>query len=448
MHPSSGYEGRYEGLLKTVIFIAASAAVALRYPRYLTEPRFWAEEGKVYFAYAYNHGWLDSLIAPHQGYYSLYPNLSTLLAARLVPLEYAPHVTTLMALFVQILPFHIVLWGNAPVWGPVGRRAMAVLLILLTPVSSEVWLSTITSQFHFSLITFLIFMELKDGAAPFILRRWYYRLLVLFAGLTGAVSLFFTPVFAWLALKERKKEQYIHLGILLLCAVAEAAAIAASSGSGNVSGRLHEMNPELIPYMAWLKVFIGPLLGPGIADGLARAAGRWLIGTGPAGVWSVGTALALAFASVFFIMAGRARIRPNIAPFAAFALLFVFSVLFALGNKFCLLRVMCSPRYFYVPAVAFWLIIAVNLEHGGLREFAKSYRSVACGGLIAVVLAWGGLNYFGQMSRFTDPGWTDWKDEVEISRDNPGYLPRTWPQWPKSDWRVDLYGSGAPDAGE
>ena len=72
-------------LLTLVLLAGAAAALVLRVPEVVLEPRFWAEEARVYFVYALNNPAGSALLAPHQGYYSLVPNLATWLAT-LVPL--------------------------------------------------------------------------------------------------------------------------------------------------------------------------------------------------------------------------------------------------------------------------------------------------------------------------------------------------------------------------
>lgn len=81
-----------ESRLNIAILIIAIALIILRHFDFFINPRFWAEEGSVYFLNAYIHGF-SSLWFGHQGYFSIIPNISTYLAT-LVPLEYAPIVTT------------------------------------------------------------------------------------------------------------------------------------------------------------------------------------------------------------------------------------------------------------------------------------------------------------------------------------------------------------------
>ena len=71
--------------------LVAAALVVLRKPDVLNNPQFYAEDGAVWYADAYNLGWLRALTIPDGGYLN---SLQRLVAAisLLVPLRYAPLV--------------------------------------------------------------------------------------------------------------------------------------------------------------------------------------------------------------------------------------------------------------------------------------------------------------------------------------------------------------------
>ena len=102
--------------------------LVIRAPWILFQGRLWAEEGTFFLQYAWTHSFLDALIAPHAGYYNLVSNLAGIIGAH-VPLEIAPRLTTLLALFIQIIPASLVLFtarsraGYPPAQS---RRALAL----------------------------------------------------------------------------------------------------------------------------------------------------------------------------------------------------------------------------------------------------------------------------------------------------------------------------------
>jgi len=114
-----------KNFIKTIInILCAILLIVIRDVRYFTNPRFWAEEGTLHFAYSYNHPWYQALIHPQVGYLNFYPNLATVLAT-LVPLEFAPLVTTLAALLVQLIPIVIILLSSSMLWKGWLRKIIA-----------------------------------------------------------------------------------------------------------------------------------------------------------------------------------------------------------------------------------------------------------------------------------------------------------------------------------
>jgi hypothetical protein len=120
-------------------------------------PRFWAEEGTIYFSDVYKYG-ISHLFNTHQGYFSIIPNFATYLAT-FVPLKFAPFVTTFIALIVQIIPLILIFKIKTPYFDTVNKKFIASLIILFSGNTSEIWLNSITSQFHFVVILFLILLD-------------------------------------------------------------------------------------------------------------------------------------------------------------------------------------------------------------------------------------------------------------------------------------------------
>ena len=81
--------------------LAAAIVMGLRAPQFLTAPRFWAEEGSIYFAHAWSHPWWETLWLAPPGYLTLWANGAAVLATRMVGLSAAPLITTRVAMRVQ-----------------------------------------------------------------------------------------------------------------------------------------------------------------------------------------------------------------------------------------------------------------------------------------------------------------------------------------------------------
>lgn len=74
---------------KTLFAVAAFILIVSRRPSSLTNPQFWAEDGRNWYADAFNHGILYSLTTPEAGYFQTFSRL-TAIASLSVPLAYAP----------------------------------------------------------------------------------------------------------------------------------------------------------------------------------------------------------------------------------------------------------------------------------------------------------------------------------------------------------------------
>ena len=135
-------------LWRSVLLAAFVALVWLRMPEIMHHGRFWAEEGRVYFVNAVALPWWRALFRPEVGYLNLPANVAGLCARAFVPLEDAPHVTTVIAMALQCLPAVLLItardgWLRQPV-----VRAAAVLLLAEPVAGDEVWLNTINGRLH------------------------------------------------------------------------------------------------------------------------------------------------------------------------------------------------------------------------------------------------------------------------------------------------------------
>jgi hypothetical protein len=117
------------------LFLIFGAILAWRAPRLLLAPRFWAEEGSVYFKFAYEHSFLRALFFVYweAGYLYLLVNVVTAIAAHLLPLEYAPFATVYTALVIQLVPFLIILYGKSSVFTSIRKKITACLVFLFLP---------------------------------------------------------------------------------------------------------------------------------------------------------------------------------------------------------------------------------------------------------------------------------------------------------------------------
>jgi hypothetical protein len=133
-----------------LLALAAALLIVVRAPVYVVEPSFWAEEGTLYFAVAWERSLREALLYRPAGYLLVWANLATVSSAELVrigllPLAHAPQVTVLYALAAQLVPVAVIACSRAAFWGGAFRRTVGVVVVL-AGCRRTIWLSTVNSQ--------------------------------------------------------------------------------------------------------------------------------------------------------------------------------------------------------------------------------------------------------------------------------------------------------------
>lgn len=399
------------------LVLGLAVLLASRIPNAFLKGRFWAEEGVVYFANAWTKPWPEALFAVHSGYLNLTASLATLLAADTMPLSRAPLLTTTIALLIQLCPA-ILLATSGVAWLRTGwALAAALLLLAAPPLTAEVWLNSITSQFHLTLCAALI-LALPTRAG---LAAWLQGALLLLAGLSGPTAAFLVPLFAARWAIERSPARLLQ-GLLLGAAVLVQILVVLTHPE---PGRPIGIEPRLLTLVVLVKHIILPILGPPAA----RLAAARMLAERMGGLVSwLGIATCLLTAGLFAFATVRARPRETIWLFAGGVLVMLLSYTGALGDHIQLLGAGFGHRYAFVPTVLFGLAL-VSLAATSDRW----WRAVA-GALVAAQIVVGAAGYFQSGAFFTQG--TAWPDEVAHWSTDASYLARFWPAG--GDWRLWL----------
>src|SRR5215467_632304 len=93
---------KFPARFQLAAWLASFAILLSRRPDAILNAQFWAEDGKFWFADAYNIG-IRSLWIPEAGYFHIFPRLAAYVALA-VPLDRAPLVMNLFGIAFQILP--------------------------------------------------------------------------------------------------------------------------------------------------------------------------------------------------------------------------------------------------------------------------------------------------------------------------------------------------------
>ena len=142
-------------LLALAIFIYV-AIVFTKAPTLFTDPRFWAEEGVVFFPRCQKGGFIECISYLHLGSYQLLANVAVYLSTK-VPLVFAPSVTSFFALALQT-----VVAAQLFILAKAYRLSTAVALLLwsawaLLPQTFEVDMSATNMRWNAGASVLLIF---------------------------------------------------------------------------------------------------------------------------------------------------------------------------------------------------------------------------------------------------------------------------------------------------
>ncbi len=193
----SPYKNIFTGLLLLLFYIAATFIKA---PVFFLKPRFWAEEGVVYFMQGRAISLLETLTAMPLGYLSFPANIAGWVSAQL-PLYHAPLGGLAVSLAIQLLIPCVVI-ANRYFDGNRVKQAAFLLVPLLVFQSFETWLNSINSQFWMILAASLILAAPRaTGSLPGTIVNFCVALL---AGLSSPGSAFLAPLFAIRAVAERQ----------------------------------------------------------------------------------------------------------------------------------------------------------------------------------------------------------------------------------------------------
>lgn len=251
------------------IFFGAVLIIVSRRIDSVSYPQFFAEDGTVWFADAYNLGWFRSLLVPYAGYMVTFPRLAAALALS-VPFENAPLIMNAFGIVAQALPVVFLMSSRCAKWGsPLFRGALALLYLLL-PNASEIHVTVTNAQWHLTLLAALIVIAERARTLSW---RIFDIVLLLLCGLTGPFCILLTPLAARVDWKARERSRLIHVVILTAASVTQA----------TVLWQFEPSRPA-VPLAATIErfislcsghVFLGAIIGPNITP---RKASPYLLG--------------------------------------------------------------------------------------------------------------------------------------------------------------------------
>jgi len=425
-HISKNWGRRH--LEELALLLISVLIIIFREYSFFTKPRFWAEEGMVYFSYASSHSFLTSLLKTYAGYYSLFNNLAAVLASRLVPLEKAPIVTTILAFLVQCIPLLIVIWGNSTLWNTSFKKAIMIAIILFTPLSGEIWLNTINSRSFFCLSTVLILCEHVDVNQ---FKKNFYRALLIISPLSGVDSCFLAPLYLIKAWITKQREAVVQAGIISICALLQFIVVILWIQSGTMpKSRYFFPDIPMLGIIISIKNFA--MLFCGLPA--TRVVSKYLLGaykTGGSVFFILGYSCLLLDILFLSCLAMRLDNKEQIFILGGFLLLTLSSTYLAIDNKEDLINSWAGQRYYYVPNVLILSMLFHAVIHESKRKTSRIFSLFLSFLLIVGLL--NGIAVF-KSSIISDESWPVWSKEVAQWKKDPSYSIKIWPP----GWKMNL----------
>ena len=203
-----------------------------------------AEEGSIFFSYAFNKSFLSSIfyIDFNSGYYNLWANISATIASWF-KLEVAPLVTTYLSLIPKLFIFYFILYGNSFLFNNLKNKYIGCLIFLVSPaIVAEVWANTINSQLFFCMLMLIYCFEDFNKKKLNIV----VMISIFFAGMSGLYSTILAPIFFFKYKNFKKTQDRYNYYIISFCLLVQLLIVLYAKFNNFIyQNKIHSINLEL-----------------------------------------------------------------------------------------------------------------------------------------------------------------------------------------------------------
>lgn len=204
-----------------LVLLASCVIIAARRPDAVLHAQFFAEDGAIWFADAYNWGAWKALFFSYNGYIHLFPRLVAAIAL-FVPLRLAPLIENLIAIVIEALPVNLLLSDRSVTWGTLRLRLILAATYLVLPNTREMIGTVTESQWLLALSAFLI---LVGAPASSTLGRIFDAAILLACSLTGPFCFVLLPMSFFTTRQKNRPWRHFTIGIFLLGSLVQASTL-------------------------------------------------------------------------------------------------------------------------------------------------------------------------------------------------------------------------------
>jgi hypothetical protein len=251
-----------------LIFLVACIVIASHRPDAISHAQFFAEDGRIFFADAYNLGW-HSLLHPYGGYFHAFPRLAAMLAL-LVPFSAAPLMLNLLAIVAQAIPVSMLLSARSSPWGSLPFRAIMAGIYVALPNSMELVGIITNTQCLLSLGAFLLLVQTVPRG---MVGRPFAVSFLLLCALSGPYCIFLLPVAIFYGWKSGRPWSWALAGILAMSSLVQGFGLLVLSPSARPHYVLGA-TPALFARILAGNVYLGTLIG---INGIAALPGQRIL---------------------------------------------------------------------------------------------------------------------------------------------------------------------------
>src|SRR3569833_228681 len=190
-----------EGAPALALVISLLVMIARR-PDILSNAMFWAEDGAVYFAAAYNHGGLLQLVMPYAGYLEIFPRAVYGLATAL-PLRLAPLFGVWAALLIRAAR-PAFLFSSRFSWIDWRSKVAITAFYLLMPNLAEVHANVTNTQWYLGLYLLAVVVADPPRRLGWRVHDW---IVLIISATTGPAAVLSIPVLVFRYFGQRGTPQ-------------------------------------------------------------------------------------------------------------------------------------------------------------------------------------------------------------------------------------------------
>ncbi|WP_421658846.1 hypothetical protein [Leptothermofonsia sp. ETS-13] len=357
--------------LHIAVFILAFITLLSRDPSRIFNAQFWAEDGSTFYEKAHNFGVFRSLFMPYAGYLCITQRL-VMSFVQQFPLMWAPFISNMMALIIQVLPVTIILSSRfVSVIPNFSVRLLLVLIYLLLPNSYEIYANIASAQWYLALLACLVILA---KPSPYLEWRIFDFVVVLLLALSGPFAILLLPLaFLYWWLRPNRWTLILNWGLAIGLIVQGVALMVMKSDPRNTSPL--EASPDRLVKILSGQIFFSALTGQTGYGKLIALPEVYHVVTGLMAM--IGGAIIL-----YALLKGPLELRIFIL---YGALIFAAALASATVSWKILILPGAAPRYWFVPMLVFLtcLVWLTQQRFCWIRVVAIALLAVLGTGIIA-----------------------------------------------------------------